>query len=126
MSTKPRVIAVIDDHPCILNSMRQLLSTYGYRTELYASARAFLNAAGSTEANCLLVDIQLGEGCGLDLARRLLEAGLSFPVIFMTANYSDWVKRRALEAGGLAILTKPFTPELLIELLSNLPGSRTN
>ena len=117
MSRKYAVVAVIDDHAGILNAMQRLLSTYGFDTELYSSGQAFLDAAGQSDAICLIVDINLGESCGIELARRLSDRGYKFPIVFMTANESEEVKIKALAIGGLALLPKPFTPTDLIRVL---------
>jgi FixJ family two-component response regulator len=124
MTTKRNVIAVIDDHLGILSALGRLLSTLGYNTELYISAEEFLEASMTSEATCLLIDIQLGVSCGIELAQRLSKAGFKIPIIFMTANLNELVKQRASEIGCLAILRKPFTPEALNKVLLNLtPGS---
>ena len=120
MSTK-QTVAVIDDNLGILGAMGRLLSAYGYDTELYASAKEFLDAVMTTAADCLVVDIQLGDSCGVDLARQLASSGLMLPIIFMTANENERVKRRAVETGCVAFLHKPFTADALMATLVNLP-----
>lgn len=121
---KQTVVAVIDDNLGILGAMGRLLSAYGYDTELYASAAEFLEAVMTTEATSLIVDIQLGDSCGLDLARQLANAGLRLPIIFMTGNADEWVERRAVESGCIAFLQKPFSANELMEALINLPPRR--
>jgi FixJ family two-component response regulator len=121
MLTKRNIVAVIDDNLGILSAMSRLLAAYGYDTELYASPQEFLDVAMTTEASGLIVDIQLGDQCGIELVRKLTNLGMRFPVIFMTANDSDWLKRRALEVGCAAFLLKPFACNDLIEALDKLP-----
>lgn len=120
MPTKRKVVAVIDDNLSILGAMSRLLSAFGYDTELYASAAEFLDAAMTTEAICLIVDIELGKSCGIGFAQYLASAGFTIPIIFMTADDNESVKRRAIEIGCVAILPKPFTANALIEALVNL------
>jgi CheY-like chemotaxis protein len=120
MPPKQTVVAIIDDNLMVLGATSRLLSALGYRTELYASAKEFLDAAITTEANCLLVDIQLGEICGVDFVRQLLKAGFTIPVIFMSANGSEYVKRQANEIGCIAFLLKPFPARQLIDALVSL------
>jgi FixJ family two-component response regulator len=100
--------------------MGRLLSILGYHTELYASAKEFLDAAMTSEAICLILDIELGEGSGIDLAQELAIAGFKIPIIFMTASTTELVQKRAREIGCIAVLIKPFPPDALIEALSNL------
>jgi len=100
--------------------MSRLLSAFGYDTELYASAKEFLDAALTTEAICIIVDIELGESCGIEFAQHLANVGFSMPIIFMTADDNESVKRRAAEIGCLAFLRKPFSANVLIEALVNI------
>ncbi len=120
MRTKRKVVAVIDDDLAILGAMSRLLSAFGYDTELYASAKEFLDTAITTEAICLIVDIELGESCGIDFAQQLANAGFTIPIIFMTANDNESLKRRAVEIGCVAFLPKPFSANVLIQALVNL------
>ena len=123
MPTKRKVVAVIDDNLRILGAMSRLLSAFGYDTELYASAKEFLDASMTTEAICLIVDIQLGEGCGIEFAQHLAYAGFTMPIIFMTADDNESVKRRAMEIGCVAFLPKPFSMDVLMEALVNISPS---
>jgi FixJ family two-component response regulator len=119
-----KVIAVIDDSLPILGGLSRLLASLGYGVELYVSAKEFLDAAESSDAIGLIVDIQLGESCGIQLALKLASAGFSVPIIFMTASNSESVKAQAMAAGCVALLIKPFTAEALIEALAKMspPG----
>jgi len=125
MSTARNVIAIIDDNLGILAALGRLLSALGYGTELYASTREFLDAAVVTEAICLIVDVQLGESCGIDFAQHLVNAGSTIPIIFMSANNNESAKRRAAEIGCIAFLTKPFSADALIHTLADLSSRRT-
>jgi FixJ family two-component response regulator len=123
MPVKRTVVAVIDDNIGILGAMGRLLSAYGYNTELYASPKEFLEAVMSTEAICLIVDVQLGDSCGIDFARHLASIGLTFPIIFMTANDTECLQKQALETGCIAFLHKPFSADALLKSLIKLPRS---
>jgi FixJ family two-component response regulator len=123
MPKKRKVVAVIDDNLGILGAMSRLLSSYGYDTELYASAKEFLDASMWSEAICLIVDIQIGQSCGIELVQHLAGAGFTTPVIFMTAHDEDSAKKRAVEMGCVAFLSKPFSAEDLILALANFPPS---
>ena len=125
MSTKRNVIAIIDDNLGILAALSRLLSALGYGTELYASTKEFLDAAMMTEAICLIVDVQLGESCGIEFAQHLVNAGFTIPIIFMGANSNESAKRRAVEIGCLAFLTKPFSADALIHALAALSCRRS-
>jgi FixJ family two-component response regulator len=124
MPVKRKVVAVIDDNLGILGALSRLLSVFGYDTELYASAQEFLDAAMMSEAVCLIVDIHIGKSCGIELARRLAGAGFTIPIIFMTADNDESIKIRAVETGCVAFLSKPFSSEVLLKALENLPCRR--
>jgi FixJ family two-component response regulator len=120
MSVKRKVVAIIDDNLGILSAMGRLLSEIGYSTELYASAKEFLDIAVSSYAICLIIDIELGDSCGLDLARQLAKTGFTIPIIFMTGNRDESLRKQAMEIGCVALLLKPFSAGVLMEALSNL------
>jgi len=125
MPTKRNAVAIIDDNLDILGALGRLLSALGYNTELYASNEEFLDAAITSEAICLIIDVHLGNNCGIEFARNLATAGCTTPVIFMSSDYRESVKIRALEAGALAFLVKPFSADDLINALTKLPPRRT-
>jgi FixJ family two-component response regulator len=118
--TTRKVIAVIDDSLPILGGLSRLLASLGYGVELYVSAKEFLDAAKTSEAIGLIVDVQLGESCGIELAQKLADAGFTIPTIFMTANDKESVKARAMAVGCVAFIVKPFSADTLIEALAKL------
>ena len=117
MMPKRKVIAVIDDNLAILSALGRLLSALGFDTELYTSSTEFLDSAMTSEASCLIIDIQLGETSGFDLAEQLANAGFVFPIIFMSAHVDESVETRAREFGCIALLAKPFTADALLKTL---------
>jgi FixJ family two-component response regulator len=104
--------------------MGRLLSTLGYDTELYASKEEFLDAAMTSEAICLIVDVHLGTASGIDLALELANAGYTFPTIFMSGDKRESIKMRAMEVGAVTFLTKPFCADALIKALARVPPRR--
>jgi len=111
------VVAVIDDSDVVREAVAGLLAAHEYEVELYESGEHFLGAVAETKANCLLVDVQLGGICGIELGRGLAKAGFRFPIIFMTASSDESLRGRAMQAGCVAFLTKPFPPPALTEAL---------
>jgi FixJ family two-component response regulator len=124
MTTQRNAIAVIDDDAGTRDAMHALLSAFGYRAELFASAEEFLSAAATSKATCLIVDIQLGGTSGLELARELAAAGFDFPTIFMTGSLDERFERQALVLGCVAFLHKPFPAERLIEAIDQATARR--
>jgi FixJ family two-component response regulator len=83
----------------------------------FSSAKAFANHSDFDNAVCVLLDINLGDGSGIDLRYRLKAAGNTVPIIYMTGNDTPPVRTSALHSGCLAYLTKPFSAKSLIEPL---------
>jgi FixJ family two-component response regulator len=117
---------VIDDDLGFLESLEQLLSSFGYQAELFESAEDFLSVAPILEPACLIVDIQLGDISGLELVRALRANGFTSPVIFITGSGSELHRQQAIELGCVAFLLKPFSAEQLIEPVRKAIGSKLN
>jgi FixJ family two-component response regulator len=111
------VVAVVDDHPGIRDALKNLLMTHGCVVELYASAADFLDKTCTTKAACLVTDIQLGDLSGIEMCRRLRDAGFLLPIVFMTASQSRFVRARAMELGCIAYLVKPFRAKLFMDAI---------
>ena len=113
-----RVVAVIDDDPSMRTSLARLLRAKGYACETCASAEEFLDGFTTSQANCVLVDINLGSGLsGIELCKRLKASGRSLNVIVMTGVDIQQNKKEAIEAGCNAYLHKPFSPHTLIDAI---------
>src|SRR6476469_859068 len=111
------LVLVVDDAPPMLRSIARLLRQFGYGSVLFPSAEAFANHGDFGNALCVVLDINLGDGSGIELRHRLKAAGNSVPVIYMTGNDTPAVREAALQSGCLAYLTKPFSAKSLIEPL---------
>jgi CheY-like chemotaxis protein len=107
-SERREVIAVVDDDLLMREALHGLLSSLGYRTELYASGAEFLAAAQTTKASCLLLDVQLGAMTGIELARHLRSTGFSVPTIFMTGSKDESYQRDGVSLRCVDYLHKPF------------------
>ena len=114
MAKRQNVIAIIEDDAAVRGGLEKLLGAFGYPTELYSSAVEFVHAAITTEASCLIVDIQLGDVSGIELGRQLSTTGFDFPIIFMTASHEETHRRQAMDFGCVEYLIKPFHADQLI------------
>ena len=117
-SSKPNTVFVVDDDGGLLEALGRLLRMNRYDTRLFSSAGAFENHHDFGTAVCALLDINLGDGSGIELRYRLKAAGSPLPVIYMTGNDSPAVREAAHQSGCLAYLTKPFSARSLIEPLA--------
>ena len=111
------LVLVVDDDPAMLRTIARLLRQFGYESLLFASAEAFAKHGQFDGVVCVLLDIDLGDGSGIELKHRLNAANVSVPVIYITGNKDPVVREAALQSGCLAYLTKPFSAKSLIEPL---------
>jgi len=120
-------IAVVDDDKAVQHSIGNLLRATGYRCEVYGSAEVFLDACGSLQPDCAIIDFRMPGLNGLELQRLLEERGHAIPIIMVTAN-KDRVRAQALELGAVAVLGKPFEGEVLLaairSALKHLPENK--
>jgi FixJ family two-component response regulator len=106
---------VVDDDPGILRGLKRLLREHGYESLLFQSANALQAHDDFDNAICIVLDIQLNGVSGIEVRYWLNDAGISVPVIYITANDSDNIRTAAMRSGCLAFLTKPFAAKSLIE-----------
>jgi FixJ family two-component response regulator len=121
-SIRKDIVAVIDDDPGVRKALETLLSAFGYVIYTFNSAEAFLSVAAASKAKCLVVDIQLGDISGIELARQLADADFKFPIIFMTALDDEIILSQAKRVGCVGYLRKPFGADLLIEAVVRAIG----
>jgi FixJ family two-component response regulator len=112
-----KTVFVVDDDPGTLKGVKRLLRQYGYDSLAFPSAEAFQNHDDFEKALCVILDINLNDESGIDVRHRLKAAGISVPVIYITANDNPAVRMAAMESGCIAYLTKPFSARSLIEPL---------
>jgi FixJ family two-component response regulator len=105
------LIGIVDDDESVRDSISSLMKSVGYRTAVFASAEAFLNSEYTSNANglILLLDIRMPGSSGLELQRRLADLKCSIPIIFVTADGDDGDRAIALNEGALAFIIKPFS-----------------
>jgi FixJ family two-component response regulator len=110
-----KVVFVVDDDPSMLKGMRRLLKQHGYDTVPFETAKALRDYGDFGQAFCIVLDVNLSDGSGIDLRHHLAESGIALPVIYITGNDSHATRMAAMASGCLAYLTKPFTARSLIE-----------
>jgi FixJ family two-component response regulator len=102
------VISVIDDDGSVRAATNNLLSSHGYLVHTFASAEEFLESALLKGSSCIIADVQMAGMSGLDLLTHIRAQGNAAPFIFITAFPEDSVRARALKAGAICFLAKPF------------------
>ena len=113
MATKP-LIAVVDDDESIRETTKDLLDSAGFRAATFTSAEALLKSNRLGSVSCLVSDMRMPGMSGLELHERLAASGTPIPTVLVTAYPEEPVRARALAAGVLCYLTKPFTADELL------------
>jgi FixJ family two-component response regulator len=108
------VISVIDDDASVRAAADNLLSSHGYLVCVFASAEEFLQSARLDDSSCVIADVQMPAMSGLDLLTHMRAKGNTLPFIFITAFPEESVRARALKAGAICFLAKPFAGPALI------------
>ena len=119
------VISVIDDDASVRVATNNLLMSRGYVVHTFASAEEFLGSGRIEETCCVIADVQMAAMSGLDLLATLRARGYHAPFIFITAFPDEGIRARAMKAGAVGFLAKPFAAPSLIECLdAALRGDR--
>jgi FixJ family two-component response regulator len=115
----PRVqlISIVDDDDALRNSLDDLIRSIGFRTQGFPSAEAFLSSDQACDTACLILDVRMPGMNGLELQRKMVAANWRIPIIFITSHADDGARARALEAGAVAFLYKPFREEELLNAI---------
>jgi len=111
------IIAIVDDDPSAREGLSSLIQSAGWRVETFASAQEFLARPRAEVPSCLLLDLQLPGLSGLDLQKRMAEVGLEIPIVFLTGHGNIPASVRAMKAGAVEFLTKPFDEEELLRAI---------
>ena len=120
MPTPPRsdaVIAIVDDDLSAREGLSSLIRSAGLQVETFASAPEFLARPSAETPNCLVLDLQLPGLSGLDLQKRMAESGLEIPIIFLTGHGDIPASVKAMKAGAVEFLTKPFDEQELLRAI---------
>ena len=113
--TGASIVFVVDDDPSVRSSLKFLLSTVGLQVESFGSADAFLHKKPPDAPSCLVLDVRLPGLSGLDFQRELAARNIHIPIIFLTGHGDIPMSVRAMKAGAVEFLTKPFRDQDLLD-----------
>ena len=117
MNEEQPVVIVVDDDPAIRKAIDRLLRSVGLRVELFESAQEFRQSNRPDAPSCIVLDVRLPGQSGLNLQRDLAAADIRVPVIFITAHGDIPMSVRAMKAGAVEFLTKPFHDQDLLDAI---------
>jgi FixJ family two-component response regulator len=111
------MISIIDDDEFMLDAVKNLVRSLGYKAAVFSSAEDYLRSEHVRNSACVISDLQMPGMSGADLQDRLFADGLRTPMIFMTAYLDEKARRRVLDCGAFGLLSKPFDDECLIKCI---------
>jgi FixJ family two-component response regulator len=117
MAELPGVVFVIDDDPSMRAALEDLISSVRLDVRLFASPQEFLNSNPQDVLGCLVLDVRLPGMSGLTFQKELAKAGIALPVIFITGHGDIPMSVRAMKAGAVEFLTKPFHEQDLLDAI---------
>ena len=115
MSEPESIVFVVDDDPSVGRAIKRLIGSVGLHVELFGSAQEFLPSKVTNVPSCLILDIRLPGISGLDLQRQLVDSNVQIPIVFITAHGDIPMTVRAMKAGAVEFLTKPFRDQDLLD-----------
>lgn len=120
MSQAVPLISIIDDDESLRLALVGLVRSFGYEGRGYASAEAFLDTGDAARCDCLVTDVHMPGLSGPELLVRLRAEGRRIPAIMITARVVPGLEERALSAGALCLLPKPFDAQLLMQCIEQV------
>jgi FixJ family two-component response regulator len=111
------MISIVDDDESVREATKGLVKSLGYTAATFASAEEFLQSRWINDTACVISDMQMPGLSGVEMQSRLIAQGNSTPIIFVSGCSDERTRARALKAGAIGFLSKPFNEERLIEYL---------
>ena len=119
MHTHP-IVSIIDDDESVRIATSSLVRSLGWDVRLYASAEDFLASGQVGDVACIISDVQMPGMTGLEMQRRLLDDGVTLPIIFISAFASETMRQQALNDGAMCVLSKPVDSAAVSRCLEQL------
>ena len=117
MSEDKATVFVVDDDPSMRRSLESLLGSVGLAVRLFSSAPEFMRAVPQDAPGCIVLDVRLPGMSGLAFQQELAKAGIALPIIFVTGHGDIPMSVRAMKAGAVEFLTKPFDDQVLLDAI---------
>lgn len=118
ISLEKRQIYIVDDDESIRRAVKLLMVSYGFTVDTYSSSEEFFSAIPNSAPGCLILDIHMSGLNGWDAQQKLVKTKSNRPVIIITADKNGGLKEKALNAGAVGFLQKPFNGPELVDLVN--------
>jgi FixJ family two-component response regulator len=109
------LVSIVDDDHSVRQAIESLIRSVGLRAETYGSTEEFVDCGHLTDVACLILDVRLPGKSGLELQRELNRGTYKIPIVFVSAQSDDEMRRQALSQGAVEFLYKPFSEESLLD-----------
>ena len=117
-------ISIVDDDESVCRALSVLLATYGLTVDTFTSAEDYFNAVPNSVPGCLLLDIHMPGIDGWEALKRIIQSGSKRQVIIISADKAGELNKRALNAGAVGYLQKPFNDQALVDIINVALGRR--
>ena len=117
MQVADKLIAVVDDDPSVRSATVDLLASVGFACEAFEAAEDYLQSDAAKRTACLILDVRMPGLNGLELQRLMADQGRAVPIIFITSYPNERVRRRAIGAGAICYLSKPYSEKELLDCI---------
>ena len=120
MASDKKQLYIVDDDESVRRSLKLLMVSYGFTVDTFSSAEEFFTAVPNSAEGCLILDIHMPGLNGWDTQQKLTKEGYNLPVIVISADKDDAFKEKALEAGAVGFLQKPFEDHYLLHMVNKV------
>jgi FixJ family two-component response regulator len=117
-ATDRPLLSVVDDDEMLRESLPDLLREFGFAAQAFSSGQEFLSSDDLDQTRCLILDVAMPGMSGLDLQEELKRRGQAIPIIFITAQKDEDIRKRALRQGAVKFLYKPFSDTALLDAVN--------
>jgi len=117
-ATERPLLSVVDDDEMLRESLPDLLREFGFAAQAFSSGQEFLSSDDLDQTRCLILDVAMPGMSGLDLQEELKRRGQAIPIIFITAQKDEDIRKRALRQGAVKFLYKPFSDTALLDAVN--------
>ena len=112
------LLSVVDDDESVRESLPDLLREFGFAARAFSSAQEFLSSDYVNETRCLILDVAMPGMSGLDLQQELKHRGKEIPIIFITGQKDEDIRKQAFTQGAVKFLYKPFSDDVLLDAVN--------
>ena len=117
-ATEPLLLCVVDDDEMLRESLPDLLREFGFSARAFSSGQEFLSSNDVGETRCLILDVAMPGMSGLEVQEELKRRGQAIPVIFITGQKDEEIRKQAFSQGAVKFLYKPFSDSALLEAVN--------